>query len=647
MLNSDEKAPESTKEWDYCILVTRRGYWSYRLFQENGSIQLQDGQKVYSDRYISRCLDFSGMEGKKILVIDDSMNEGNRLFYFYTYLKNRTGGSGTVIPVIYNLNATYRGHQVSANRFGLYKSIFRGGCSSDEELMPGFQTEQEAFDRDLVYGIRVGANMINGFSVALTNTFQEDLCPLVMNLPMLRYDADSQEKDKRYVSLTGEQFEKLKEGNANWQFTQIHYREKDVNLNFGFFQMKNEEILRKTENFIYDLVVKCKYNTMPDGSVHLIFVPFAIVKSMSMLDTFRYFCALFAGTEYFRDAERDVFRIYGELFPQGECPDSMEQLSDEAVKRMMVYEPALCLKLYRSLIFEISDFVSGCFKIYARTAVGVSLKEDLEIMEENFEESFISTMKSKHQETSWMDSLADFLTDGTEPEWVQKGEIVSLAELPADDWDKESGRQNLSRRQASEEGIYNCFHDIVQEHKLAAEMKRRNISFEEVDHKLSARFLFDSDQQRRTYISGILLMMLEISCVGNDVLTDAASGMIIREFRPGENSDLYLGERLVYFYPYMYALSMKYPDGGLEERAVPCLERMEYFFKEKNYFGVLMSEEEFQFYKRYFLRFIGTGELKRHIENKQLLLDDYFSAPRGQGDRYIAEAFENMRQWAI
>ncbi|MCC8138441.1 MAG: hypothetical protein LIO76_10410 [Clostridiales bacterium] len=586
-------------------------------------------------------MDFSWLKGKKVLVIDDSLNEGTRLFYFYVYLKNRMEGTGTVIPVVYNLNADYVGQGSTNKRFGLYKTIFRDRTLSDDTLMPGFQTEQEAFNQDLVYGIRVGANRINSFSIALTNMFQENLCPLVMNLPMLRFTADSQDLSQRFISITWEQFEKLKKGCGKWKYTEIHYNEKDIKVHFGFFQMRDEWLLQKTENYISDLVVKCKYNIMKDGSVHVVFVPFAIVKSMTMLDVFRYFCSLFAGTSYFCETEKEVLKIYQELCPDGPSYESMDQMPDEIALKVMKYETVLCLKLYRSVIFEISDFINMHFKNFVKSQIGISLEEDWQIMEENFEESFIESVRARHLDSS----VNEMRNDDTTPEWARMGEQIMLVIPQWLDDENPDDRRYGTKPEVSEQGVYLCFHDLVQEHKQNTE--NSNISFEEVENRLSVTFAFVSETQKRTYTSGILLMMLEESCVGNDIQVSLEYETVIREVRPGENSDLYLGENMVYFYSYMYALSMKYQDEELEEKARSYLDRMQYYFGEKNYFGLLMSEDEFFFYKRYFSRFIGTGNLRKHIENKQLLLDDYFNSPRGQGDRYIGEAFNNIRQWSM
>ena len=79
ILNSDE--------WDILILITRKGYWIYRIavpydLQREAK---KKGKKIYSDRYILKCLDMEQFAGKKVWIYDDAMTNGATMFFYYWY----------------------------------------------------------------------------------------------------------------------------------------------------------------------------------------------------------------------------------------------------------------------------------------------------------------------------------------------------------------------------------------------------------------------------------------------------------------------------------------------------------------------------------------------------------------------------------
>ena len=81
-------------EFDILIEITRKGYWVTKLadreFDEKLSKLLKKRKiRRISDRYLMKCLNFDEFKDKIILIFDDTMNNGNLLFFYYALLNGK------------------------------------------------------------------------------------------------------------------------------------------------------------------------------------------------------------------------------------------------------------------------------------------------------------------------------------------------------------------------------------------------------------------------------------------------------------------------------------------------------------------------------------------------------------------------------
>lgn len=100
-------------EIDIIIEITRKGYWVTKLADRKMNrrlSQIMKNKKIrrISDRYLMKCLNFDAFKDKSILIFDDTMNNGNLLFFYYALLKEK--GAKKVIPCVYALNTHYAPH---------------------------------------------------------------------------------------------------------------------------------------------------------------------------------------------------------------------------------------------------------------------------------------------------------------------------------------------------------------------------------------------------------------------------------------------------------------------------------------------------------------------------------------------------------
>lgn len=611
-------------------------------------MHLSKGTRIYSDRYLTRCLDFSSMKDKTIILFDDSLNDGKRMFYFYAFLKNCGVHFKGIIPVVYNLSLNYDGLTGREYKYLIYKDIRKNVGETEEACRLSFNQALESFHKDLKYSHRIRVESFSRFSISQTAAFQNHAAALVMNLPVLKkrmMDDGNTEKAVDFT-LSGEQFELLKAGNAIWKYSDISYADMNISeeIHFGFFQLGDKELLHSLRHAIHDLTVKCKYNVNPaDGSVKVTFVPFALVKSMGMLDVYHCFCRLFYGTNYYKRVEESMLRICRTVSGSDKHCDTLSIVPDCIVLEAMKRSHEICCALYRSIIYYFSMYISHQFKRFVYDVVDVMPEDDMEMMSENFEAEFIETIREIHGDmntnTRWGEKCrAKLMT-------LELSSVLNLSwmnALPNIDSDSKM------RSGAAKEKIDNFMKMLTREHHSSAgSVSEYNISFEEIASKMDQSFSFGSEEERRYYITWIILRSLEISILGNDVSYEDEAGVIRHDFRPGENSDIYCGKQILYVYAYFYAAMVRCGMKILEQDSSYnyFLEKMEAQFIRKGYFDFLISKDNFNFYKDYFSECRKDHSLENQIRNKSFMLDDYFSANAEKRDPYISEAFQNVSEW--
>ena len=91
---------ELTEE-DVFIAVTRKGYWIAKLLFEKENILCS----FISDRRVMKDFDFDCIKGKRVYIFDDTVNNGNKMFFYYALFKEKKAGE--IVPLVYALSAEY------------------------------------------------------------------------------------------------------------------------------------------------------------------------------------------------------------------------------------------------------------------------------------------------------------------------------------------------------------------------------------------------------------------------------------------------------------------------------------------------------------------------------------------------------------
>lgn len=86
--------------WHVFILINRKGYWDYKIFFPEG-YQIGKDQCIYSDRYLDKLPRNELrklLQGKMVVLYDDSLTNGGNLFSYYLLCKSF--GAKEVFPIV-------------------------------------------------------------------------------------------------------------------------------------------------------------------------------------------------------------------------------------------------------------------------------------------------------------------------------------------------------------------------------------------------------------------------------------------------------------------------------------------------------------------------------------------------------------------
>lgn len=491
-------------EIDIIINITRKGYWVSELVDcesERKISRLLKEKKIrkISDRYLMKCLNFKEFEGKRILIFDDTMNNGSLLFFYYALLKEK--GAKEVIPCVYALNTHYDSQSpeiVKSRRWG-YERTIRSKIQdeiqpvSEHEIEQGFQKCRKEFEKKLSCCIWMSPAEIGRLSVTETLWFQKNVMPMVVDLPIYsrRKNPVSGKQDHERLTILKEEWEQLKKGNSIWKNEECQMELAGETLYYGYFQYLNESFYSKFGNLIFNFIVRYKYEPVEDDKIRIVFVPFAILNSCKLKDLVWNFFYLFKNTEYAGYVAEELNRKAGKKIADasGYKDEDKGDVLDALKKNHN-----MCRALYRGIIFDISNYIGILFQKYVEEKIQLEIECNWQIMKENLEESLICSLKEKYESKQKEDYFS-----------VLMGLHMSEKITPR----MESMEEAAVKRKATDENLELLLTQIVTERKQKAEAATAQvmITLESLCSEVQKQFVFEDKLEFRKRITDLLLVI--------------------------------------------------------------------------------------------------------------------------------------------
>lgn len=468
------------------ILNTKKGYWLYKLFEreEHGLI---DPIEVYSDRYMKKNTNFSFLENKLIYLVDDTLAHGYNLLETYKQLADFLD-TKYICPLVFALRDTV-----------------------DIEKMKtaeGLDEVEAQFWRDLKFFIKMSEGEMGEFCAQETKLLHDEGIPYVIDLPYLKMESKQQSEMDFEVVMSQEQFKLLQEGNKLWKFdfnSCIIYQQEFLR---GFtIQMRDDDLLNATDHYILNYVIEGTYRINEQGDVCIVFVPFAIGKSISVENLKQLWHAL---------------------------------IGNEAASEEALVPENLLKRYYRECIYVLSIVVAEKFSKYLESLTDIKLVYDYHILEDHFSAKFIEFAKQ-------LESTYKAAPDAFYEKLLQKlnGNRIKNREWSEDD----SIKTPMAIKKSSEAEAYEIVATQVLEQSKQYQLRTKDktsimraqdaaVKFEDIQTSLVQIFMPLSKQEQREILSKIIVTLVHTSIAGGRLYL--SKNTVHKAFRYGENSDLAL-----------------------------------------------------------------------------------------------------------
>lgn len=625
-------------EIDVIIEITRKGYWVTKLADRKMNrrlSQIMKNKKIrrISDRYLMKCLNFDAFKDKSILIFDDTMNNGNLLFFYYALLKEK--GAKKVIPCVYALNTHYDPHSPAieqSRRWG-YERTIRSKIQDKvnpipkEEIEQKFQKCRKAFEEDLKCCIWMSPADVGRLSVTETLWFQKEVMPMVVDLPIYSKQKD-QEEGENYLTIPKVKWDQLREGNSLWRNEDCRLELAGEELYYGYFQYLNDAFYARFKNLIFNFIVRYKYEPVENQELRIVFVPFVIMNSCKLSDLVWNFFYLFKDTEYASDVAEELNKKAGEVVA---TRSGYTEENSSKVLETLKKNHNMCRALYRAIIFDISNYIGIIFQNYVKETIDLEIMCDWEIMKENLQENLIQSLKVKYEEKQKEDYLSKLMEIRMSEQIVPRMDSLEEAVI---------------KQKATDENLELLLTQIVIERKQKVDITTAQvmITLESLCHEVRKQYLFDGESDFKKKITDLLLIMTENSRLGNEIYVDDNAEILYRGFRAGENCEVLMHWGIEWLYPYILAFYEKVGIWEFHDRYDVFFGMLEQEFRKNGYIGTLISESAFSFYRTYFSKeSINSTE----ILNKEYLMDDNANETNRKLDDYCDIAFHMVTLWDV
>ena len=593
--------------WDIIIVVTRKGFWMYKILTDNYQIKANVNEPYeYSDRYLTKALDRKFFEGKRVCLVDDTLTRGYSLFRYYCILKRY--GAKSVSPYVYAVSTEFPklGRQNEKQMEKIVGEVYDSENGSVDEGFPNMYEEFAQRTRGFRY---MTPDNISRLCLAETELFQQLLCPMVVNLPMMVNKPDGKIMTDEIV-MDKSRFYQFTQENDEWKFVPNRYVSGDpmdplheikgyldCDIECSYLVYSNPLVERLKKSFLHSMIVKCKYNITEDGMYHMALVPFAIVRSIEKEGLHPLFDTLLEGTDYKEELNRKL----------------EEDKKDVFAWTAMVRAVISCLSIY----------VGEKCKEYLKEIGITQVYYDEDIMKYNSESLFRETMD-------------DIISKNAISKWTEKLNEISLKE-------RDRIEVLLGGNVPSMTDVYNTVHKLVidRNEKDASEKSGDWITIDEIENSIKKNYEFASFTQFERYTTSIILAMLEISVFGNYL--KITNTEIQRGFRHGENSQLLLPEGGRYCYICAEAL---YIMAG-EQYSSQIGGFLDETRKDLFNLGILSDdriEKSFKDYAKHFVK--HEKDAKYYIMGKEFIFDRLSKQEENVHDYavWLAEKYVNATQ---
>lgn len=530
------------------LFVSRRAFCVYLLMKNHGELTDWKGISIYTDRYISRQMEYNFWKEKTILLIDDSIIEGTNIKSIYENIKRKLPDSEVITYIL-------MGETKWKNNKKLKKDInlnIQRVCSLNE---------------------------IFRLSSMESSLFYQAGIPYTVDLPLIVGNV----KETEGVLFSEEEWQQFcKNTSGDWTYmesVQWGYLQNDMTC--GCLIMENNVLKSKFEHLIQNIVVRVQFIPR-DDQIEVFFVPFVLLRSISYKELRKLAEVLLVDIPY-----------------MDEINDFEKSCNEESLNyKIEIYDT-----LYRTVVFVLSRYIGCELQQYLENYYNKRTEYYYEYCKHSFSEGFIESIRN--------------MFDG------KMGFAFSVRLLLSEDIEKITSENKMGleiksgvSKEYSYERAYNTILDI--KNKIPAKTGKSFISMEEVEEYFAYNFIARERENLRDEFSNCICALLNQGVLVNSLVYDTEEDVIRRGFTFGENADVFYSISAKVFYA---AVKKYYEIIGeqYQEKYNFFVLELHDFFVRNFLYGTFISEDEFEFYEKYY----KDADVNGHkIIDKEFLLDE-------------------------
>ena len=320
------------------LFVSRRAFCVYLLMKKHGKLTDWKEVPVYTDRYISRRMEYNFWKEKTILLIDDSIIEGTNIKSVYENIKRKLPDS-EIITYILMGETKWKNNKKLKKDINLHIQRF---CSLNE---------------------------IFRLSSMESTLFYQAGIPYTVDLPLIIGNA----KDAEGVLFNEEEWQQFcKNTLGDWTYmesVQWGYLQNDMTC--GCLILENNVLKNKFEHLIQNIVVRVQFIPR-DGQIEAFFVPFVLLRSISY---------------------NELKKLAEELFIDIPYMDEIKAFEGKCQEKGLDYKQEIYDALYRTVVFVLSRYIGCELQQYLERYYKKETEYYYEYCRHSFAEEFIESVR--------------------------------------------------------------------------------------------------------------------------------------------------------------------------------------------------------------------------------------------------------------